>query len=554
MIAEGGAFKRLKQVSMEAAEKKLNEVLTEGHIFQIPDYQRPYSWEEKHIEQLLEDLKEAFDRNDEEYFIGALILIKGDKTHHEVVDGQQRITTLTIVLSVIRDLLTDAVQKNHVQQRLLPQNPLNKKISGPRLVVRSQDRAFFQDAILMGKEYDEESELSDSQTNMLRNKKYAQEFFKNYSQTKLADFVTFLENNVWIVWVAAVDKKSAFRMFNVLNARGLPLSNGDLIKNFLYGELQKNEHLQVAIKDAWDELEDIIGLKEMDTFLGHYRTSHQANKADKTLYEEFETLYKKLDESADDFARTLVSAAGIYKRILDNQLAGGNSVKRSIVSLQRVSYDEWIPPLLAFLEQKVKGITLEEYLGNLEKITYQNWIRRLGRAKRNTIYYQLINQIRKNKPAAAILETFKENSNNKELSSFLDGELYRMPYAKAVLMRLEDAEQDDSVAKIYSSTISVEHVLPQTPTDKYWLKRFDEVKAKELVHKLGNLTLLSGKKNSSAQNYDFKKKKAVYEKKNDKVSFDMTKKVIEQDDWNEEIILNRQKKMVSTALKIWSIK
>jgi len=130
------------------------------------------------------------------------------------------------------------------------------------------------------------------------------------------------------------------------------------------------------------------------------------------------------------------------------------------------------------------------------------------------------------------------------LKQSLEGNIYGRPYAKFLLLKIEDSIQDGSVKKEYDGLITIEHILPQTMTEEYWLKRFTDAEKQELVHKIGNLALLSGKKNSAAQNFDFLKKKDVYLNRLKKVSFDITKEICELNEWNKIELEKRQKKYV----------
>ncbi len=218
-----------------------------------------------------------------------------------------------------------------------------------------------------------------------------------------------------------------------------------------------------------------------------------------------------------------------------------------------MQYDEWIPALLCFLINKVENISEAEYIILLEKITIQNWVRRLGRAARLTIYYKLIRAILDGKTGDDLRQIFREEADNQEFSQLIKGEIYTKPFANAVLLRLEEGDKDDSVIKTYTGLVTIEHVLPQSRAEEYWQERFVEEEHQKLVHTLGNLTLLSGRKNYKAQNKPFPDKKKRYEEKHSKVSFDMTKFVCEQNDWTKDIIEQRQKDLVALAESIWHI-
>ncbi|QEL20756.1 DUF262 domain-containing protein [Limnoglobus roseus] len=109
---------------MNAGERTIDKVLTEQICYEVPPYQRPYSWEEENVRQMLADIWEAYERNDTEYFIGSLITIEKDRDrHYDVVDGQQRLTTLNLIFAALRDRITDEAAKATLQNRILPRRP-----------------------------------------------------------------------------------------------------------------------------------------------------------------------------------------------------------------------------------------------------------------------------------------------------------------------------------------------------------------------------------------------------------------------------------------------
>jgi uncharacterized protein with ParB-like and HNH nuclease domain len=536
---------------MKAEESKLSQVLTDGKIYKIPLYQRPYSWNEKHTQDLINDTYEAFQENQQEYFIGTIISIEKERdTRYDIVDGQQRLTTLTLMFSKLRDLIEDSAAKKVMQDRIMPVNVLTGEAEKPRLNIRLQDQRFFEKHILAVDKPEIPAELSEPQRNLINNSKEIESYLKDKSQNELKLYANYLLNNVYIVFVNTQSFASAYRLFNVLNARGLSLSNGDLLKNRLYELAGTNASSQGIIEDTWQELEEIITIANLDNFLGHFRTSIKGSKAQDDLFKEYEQIL--IGKDVDDFCSELIKAANNYKKIVTNDFPV--TLKIYVSSLKRVSYDEWIPPVLAFLNSSDHNIDDKDFFELIEKITYQNWIRRLGGTKRNTVYYNVINDINSNRSKEDLFDTFKKHANNKEFIEVLNGDLYGMSYAKAVLLGIENTMQDSSVVKDYTGLISIEHILPQSIKDSYWTDRFDSEKHKMLVHRIGNLTLLSGKKNTKAQNYSFPKKKEIYNNLDKKVSFDLTKEVCSNSDWTEEKIYERQEKIIKHLREMWEIK
>jgi hypothetical protein len=212
-----------------------------------------------------------------------------------------------------------------------------------------------------------------------------------------------------------------------------------------------------------------------------------------------------------------------------------------------------VPALLAYLNKPIAGLSQGDFLSLLEKITMQNWVRRLGRTKRNTIYYRLVTAINKGESADQIKRVFSESANNAEFFSLLQGDVYGLPSARAILLRLEEGVQDDSVTKTYGGSLTIEHVLPQALKDDYWTQRFTAEQHQQWLHKLGNITLLGGSKNFKAQYYSFPRKIEIYLKRNEKVSFDLTKEICGQAEWAVEQVEARQKRLMDIAGKLWTL-
>jgi len=543
-----------EEVALKAEERTISKILTEQICYEIPPYQRPYSWGKENVQELLEDLWEAYTENDNEYFIGSLITIERERDRrYDVVDGQQRLTTLNLIFACLRDNISDDAAREELGKRILPRNVLTGEAETPRLVLRKKDQDFFRKYILEKQPFPvlSRNEMEKPQRHLLDNFETIEKFLEGKNQQQLKLFANYILTKVFVVFVNTDSLKSAYRLFNVLNARGLPLANADLIKNTLFS-LLNDPTRSIELEERWIELEETLGLDRLDSFLGHHRTALVATKARGTLHEEFESLIKKSEIDPFDFLDGLITSSKNYIRIQDSDF-GDALTLRPLRSLHRVDYDEWIPPLLAFLNKPLTDMDESEFVNFLEKITMQNWVRRLGRTARLTVYYQLINAIRDQKSAYDIRKIFFTNAKNQEFLNLLSGDVYQQPFANAVLLRLEEAMQDESVTKTYSGRITIEHILPQTLKDEYWIKRFTEDEHKLWLHRIGNLALLCGSKNYKAQYYGFDRKKKIYTERNKKVSFDLTKDICLEEDWTSETIKNRHERLMKLAQATWSI-
>jgi hypothetical protein len=453
----------------------------------------------------------------------------------------------------LRDHIEDPAAKQEVAKRILPSNPLTGTTESPRLKLRAADHAFFHRHVLQGQALPDEDrrELDETKARIMKNVEVIDGFLAGKSQAWLKAYASFILSKVFVVLVGTESFKSAYRLFNVLNDRGMSLSNADLIKNQLFAKLDGTA-TGSELEEKWVELENIVGIDRLDTFLGYHRTSLTANKARKSLADEFEELIKGCDGAPLDFLEGVTRSAKNYRRIIKGKFDDTPTV-RSLAALRRVSYDEWVPAMLAFLNKPVADMELAEFADLLERVTMQNWVRRLGRTKRLTIYFQLIMAINRGSDAASARKIFVEGANNEEFFSLLDGDIYGLPSAMAILLRLEEGMQDTSVTKTFEVRITIEHVLPQALKEDYWKDRFTVDLHGRWLHRLGNLMPLAGNKNYKAQYFDFDRKKAIYERRNDKVSFDLAKEVCRVEDWNEAALSARQQRMMEIARELWKI-
>jgi hypothetical protein len=540
---------------MKAEERTISNILTEQICYEIPPYQRPYSWEKENVQQLLDDVWESYAANDSEYFIGSLITIERDRDRrYDVVDGQQRLTTLNLILARMRDRITDDAVKADLGKRILPRNVYTGEAETPRLLLRRKDQSFFWKHVLEAQPVpaQDRDDLEAPRRHLVENGEVVDAFCQSKSQQDLKLFANFMLSRVYVVFVTTYSWQSAYRLFNVLNARGIPLSNADLIKNTLFGMLGAQTNRSDELEERWLELEEELGLERLDSFFGHHRTSVAAAKARGSLHEEIEPLIRAHPGGPFPFLDTVVASAENYIRIVEGDFTEAAAM-RALLSLRRVEYDEWIPPLLAFLNQPVSGLPEAEFVELLEKITMQNWVRRLGRTARLTAYYQLISAIKAGKLAEDVRQVFRNNAQNTEFMELLGRELYGKAFDAAVLLRLEEASQDESVTKSYNGRLTIEHVLPQALKDDYWKTRFTEDEHGLWLHRLGNLALLCGHKNYKAQYYDFDRKKKIYSDRNKKVSFDLTKEVCDQPEWTVQAIKTRHERLLKLAEQTWTI-
>ena len=266
--------------TIEAKELQLVSIFDDDYRFEIPAYQRPYSWTTEQTGELLDDLLYALGHVENvsdaaPYFLGSIVIIKnGLEPLAQIVDGQQRITTLTILFCVLRELA--ASEKDKIDWHSYVCEPGRESADIPehfRLAVRERDRQFFQDNIQqMGRLSDlvehPPANLSDSQKRMLENTKDLLNSLKKYDEKRRKTLVKFLVQRCYLVVVATSDQNSAYRIFSVLNSRGLDLSPTDILKADIIGALP--EEIRSRYTTIWEEIEEDLGRDRFRDLLSTY--------------------------------------------------------------------------------------------------------------------------------------------------------------------------------------------------------------------------------------------------------------------------------------------
>jgi uncharacterized protein with ParB-like and HNH nuclease domain len=552
---------------MEAKESKIIDILTENKKYIVPSYQRPYSWDKSNTEQLIDDIYNSFCQENEEYFIGTLICIHKGNYTYEIVDGQQRLTTLSLIFAKMKDLISENKRaKENLQKRVLPIDDFSDQPQEPRLKVRSKEYDIYYHYILQGSSDFLPESPTFTQRLFIDNFNVIQEYLlaKADDEVILCNLAKYILEHVYVVFVQTDNFTSSFRLFNVLNTRGMPLAASDLIKNSLFELADNSGENYKKVEEYWEKIENTIGIENLDKFLMINKLSQKKDRdrAVKNLVDEYTELLKtSYSDKAINFTVDLLKSAGNYQKIRDLEFED-MALFKIFSSLSRLS-DEWLPPILAFMNRMDKDTNInkkhfKEFVQVFEKCYMHGWFKKQVRSKREMVCYSALVAINTGKSIPEILNIIKDNADNEGFLLSLDDDVYepspnRINFIKAVLLRIDQEVQDDSVYKIYNGRITIEHILPQRNLNEYWRERFTDKQHGEWLHKLGNLTLISGTKNSEAQNSSFDKKKEIYGKNNKKVSFDITKDVCDYLEWNLASLTRRHQVLVNIVKKIWMV-
>ena len=557
---------------INGAEYPLAKIFSSDFEYVIPSYQRPYAWTIDEASELFDDLYNFYESEpDEGYFLGSIVLIKQESVPSaEVIDGQQRLTTLTILLSTLASVL-DGNQRdtlcNYIQE---PGNEFEGLEPKPRLTLRDRDKEFFLKYV-QGLEFEELLELdekgfdNESQINIRKNSQlFLQKISKQFGddENKIKKFVAFLMQRCYLVAVSTPSQQSAFRVFSVMNSRGLDLQITDIIKAEIIGRLATNKERD-EYNERWEDMEVELGRSGFNDLFNYVRMIYAKEKAKKSLLDEFRThvLSEVTEPNAliGEVLEPFASALATVRMANYEAVSQAVEVNTNLRWLNRIDNSDWIPVAILFLSRnKNEPEYVAWFFSRLERLAAFMHVCAMNINKRIERYNDVLEAVEGehdlSSPVHAVELTDDEKS---KMLNALNGNIYELtPRRRNYLILRLDAFLSDGGASYDQSVLTIEHVLPQTVNDNSeWASLWpDEQIRKDWVHKIANLVPLNRRRNSQAQNYDFGKKKSAYfSGKNGVSSYILTTQVLNCPQWTPEYLADRQKELLEVLEKNWRL-
>lgn len=519
--------------------------------FRIPEYQRPYVWGEEQVIELLDDVMQARTSNpDSQYFLGSMVLRKNSKEEgttkyeeYDLLDGQQRLITLFLITAVVRDLTpkTNIIRLKTCHETIYQMaNPDDNIPERLRIVfdIRDKVKDFINEYVKEDGGTAKEDELKLKISNKdedisIRNMAKAilniREYFSN---SRIDDFFPYLRSNVLMIYVSAGELEDAFRLFTVMNSRGVKLRNSDILKANNLGKI-KDDTKRLDCAKKWEETESYFG-EDFDAFLSHLRTILVKQKAAVSLLKEFEdNIYNPTSYDRTNKIKTKLPAllnkgeatfefVDKYKQYYE-QLFENDSYDLTdsfelynYLHLMRKGFeaDFWVAPLLRYYD-KFKTDQIINFVKALDNKFANDWLVGLTPTKRIENVNAIIQAIDNAKTANDVFLSSSLTHDNKDLLDKLAGNIYGRRAARYILLKLDLLYHGHSTKLEMPGTISIEHILPQNPHDNsQWKTDFTDLEREEWTDKLGNLVLISRRKNSAQGNKKFADKKDKYFKNN----------------------------------------
>jgi hypothetical protein len=553
--------------------------------YAVPKYQRSFAWGPDEVEELWEDLLAAMTRGGD-YFLGSIVVHNRAQAPHDVIDGQQRLTCISMIFSAIRNVFLTA-HDDRAEQIFLAFLGAKDFSRGapvnPKLVLNKRNNETYVEHVIASRNFDQvdaalkTKDLTHSNRLLLQAYRYFLGKMGTATASKgtqadsfLVPLIDCLRTSVKLITIPVSSEEDANLFFESVNARGKELAISDLVKNRLFSEA--GDQVDRAER-LWDQMEAELVRRPIPEFLRHYWIAKQIEEKgalvrEKQLYRLVAQEVKGKRSTTIALVTDLASSARDYAKITDYDLwpddgAYDSSFEQTLRDLQLFRVSQCNPVLLNAIQtlespkdvvkifKTVASFSFRYFIignqspGNLERIS--NGIAvgiRTGRLKTPR---DVGDEFRAVSPDA----TFKS-----------DFSLAVMPRTKAKLARYILAKIANHSSKQASKVggeqivnpdekqVTLEHVLPQS-LGPAWRKDFSKgIKAEDYVYRLGNLTLLTAKINRDAADSSFAEKRQLALSDSALVINHYFRQLSR---WGDSEIDQRQQELAKTALEVWRI-
>ena len=532
----------------------------------VPPYQRDYAWTKEQVDELWNDVSEAITSNSDSYFLGSTVFVGPLGGQVEVVDGQQRLVWVMLVFSALRSgcLLKNDTDRASLIQQSLGYVDIVTLVHNPHLVLNAENNILFQE-IMAGKLSPDEAkkrrdDKSETPSNRLLAGAYCNiservsTFTNGFNDTpKVINLYKAIWNKLIVIRILSPDDVSAYVLFETLNDRGLDLTLSDLLKNYIFSKAGANLN---SIQTQWSDVASKVGRPNMTRFIRHDWMSRVGKVRERELYK----LLKDKTKNADDvieYMKNLSKSAETYASLSVPEdvrwNVRGQKVKNRLSDIQTLGITQCYPLLLA----------CDEHLSNSHFLLVLDWI--ISFSVRYTIIGEkssaYLEQLYADLSAIVRTSPFKSSevkskfkaimpSDQEFKTNFTERTLSSPKIVRFILGALECKLSANPETIPNLPELTVEHILPEKPDQDWPAKLRNSDLHRALVHRIGNLTLMTGTMNSDVASKKIDIKAVTYAMS----TLSITKTLATLKVWDEDAVNKRQSKFADLAVNIWNVK
>ena len=547
---------------LKAEHLTIKAIFSSPEVLRLPPYQRGYSWSEKEAGELLNDLLEAMDTA-RQYFLGAIVVIQErPKEAMEIVDGQQRLATLSILFAVLRDMATTREEANRLHEVLeSPGRAFPPQAPHWRLTLNHIDSPIFRETVLKrGATLNAslyESESGD-RLNIVENLTTFQEALKDINSEQRQRLAHYILNNTLLVRVVVTDRDGGYGAYRVLNTRGKQPSASDILKSDLFERAGFSDVEAEAHSAVWNEIGQRLGPQGFDDLLKQIRSLFDRAPSKEDMVTGYRnTVLNNI--SARGFVDDKLPRYADAYEILSSPRRPGIGVSQNVAKyidfMRALEHSGWRAPALKYLvDGDLDDAKATAYFKALERLAYTLQFVVTDREARLRRYRRIITAISDGDNLYGEDSPLSLKPEEKtKLSERLVGRFATFRQRKAMSLRI-NALLPGGRAISLDADATLEHILPRNPkANSQWLTIWKNAgERRELVDCLGNFTLLKNAENQEADRQDFQEKKVVFFR-NGAGSYRMSHDLQAIDSWTPDVVRKRRDYFADLLRQEWDL-
>jgi len=566
-------------INFNTTNSTFRQLLGNGLSYRVPPFQRDYSWTEDEWDDLWQDILALFEPDGEPaHYMGYLVLQSSDSKRFDVIDGQQRLTTISLIilagLGHLQDLVNanldsanNAKRKEQIQNSYIGYLDPVSLVPRSKLELNRNNNRFYQTYLIPLEKLPQRG-LNASEHKLRKAFIWFKDRIKSRSGMSvssgrdLAAFLDALVDKLFFTVITVTDELNAFKVFETLNSRGVRLSATDLLKNYLFSVISSQDAHETELKALEARWERIVGLLGSESFPEFLRVFWNSRNKLVRKSDLFKTIRKRIAtrDAAFQLLRDLDHSAAIYAALRDPQDTSWNDdEKRALKQLLMFSVRQPLAMLMAchskFYESERAAFT--RILKAVAVVSFRyNVICNLQAHEQERLYNDIACKVssgeyaRPSEVIAALRNVYPSDKQFKAAFSEKEFRTTNSRNKKVVRYILFEIERQRSGQDFdfESATYSLEHILPEHPSEAW--SYIEEAKQDRLIYRIGNMTPLETSLNRDLGNLAYPEKRQVYQQS----VFQTTKAVAEHyDTWDEHKIEARQKQLANIASGIWKI-
>lgn len=556
----------------------LRKLIGNGLTYKIPRFQRDYSWEAEQWEDLWVDIMGIIeDPTGSAHYMGYLVLQSTDDKSFDVIDGQQRLTTATLIILAVLKKLQDLIDENidaaantkrleQIRQTYIGYLDPVTLVSRPKLTLNRNNNDYFQNYLVSLAKLPQRG-LRASE-HLLR--KAFDWFYQKVDQylkqgkgnegVRLAQLVEYISDNLFFTVITVSDELNAYKVFETLNSRGVRLSSTDLLKNYLFSVLDKNQENTHELRNLEDRWENIVNRLQSEKFPDFLRIHWNSRNKFTRHTELFKVIRNNIRDRAAVFAllRGMEEDLDVYLSLSSPDISDWSLEDKRLVNILKLFRVRQPFSLLLSAKREFDRENFTKLLYAIMVISFRyNTIGTYSPAELERAYNNVVEHINKK----------KITNSNQALgllkSVYIDDQRFSRDFAEKVIKTTDSRSTQlvrfilceieryisNSIEVDFSSdTFNIEHILPQNAPDNWGDFSYEEMNA--LTYRLGNMTLLQSNVNRDLGDAEYSQKREILKESH----FALTHKLAEQyTEWTPQTISSWQRWLANQAKTIWRV-